>query len=110
MFPTKSLASSVEHDRQIAEALFNSTECDVTTRMNELGTDLSSVWRRAFRYRAEREASANALLIRDGQPIVTTSRCSDGAWSFDGTTLRFSRTIATAPPDRPMALVLKVKP
>lgn len=110
LFPTKSLAASVEHDRLIAEALFNVTECDVNTRMNKLGTDLASVWRRAFRYRAEREATSNALRVREGKPIETASRCSDGGWTSDGTTLRFSREIATPPPDRPMPLVLRVKP
>jgi hypothetical protein len=110
MFPTKMLANSVEHDRLIAEELFNTTKCDVTARANELGVDLTSVWRRAFRYRAEREATANALRIREGKPIETASRCSDGAWTFDGTTLRFSREIPTAAPDKPMPLVLQVKP
>jgi uncharacterized glyoxalase superfamily protein PhnB len=97
------------HDRQIAEELFNETRCDVSTRMNKLGTDLSSVWRRAFRYRAEREATANALRIREGKPVETDSRCSDGAWTFDRTALRFSREIVTAAPDTPMPLVLRVK-
>lgn len=110
MFPTKFLATSVEHDRQIAQHVFKATSCDVTTTMNEIGTDLSSVWRRAFRYRAEREASANALRVREGKPIETKSVCSDGAWSLDGTTLRFSREIQTPAPDRPMPLVLKVAP
>lgn len=109
LFPTKSLASSVENDRRIAVELFNTKQCDVNTRMNELGTDLRFVWRRAFRYRAEREATANALRVREGKSIETASRCSDGAWAFDGTTLRFSRAIATAPPDTPMPLVLRVK-
>jgi hypothetical protein len=109
MFPTKWLADSVERDRRIAEALFSETRCDVNAPMNDLGTDLSSVWRRAFRYRAEREATANALRLRQGKPIETGSRCSDGRWSFDGTTLRFSREIATAAPDWPMPLVLRVK-
>ena len=109
-FPTKWLATSVDHDRQIAEELFNLTRCDVTTPMNELGTDLSSVWRRAFRYRAEREATANALRVREGKSIETGSRCSDGGWMFDGTTLRFSREIVSAAPDAPMPLVLRVKP
>lgn len=108
MFPTKWLATSVEHDRRIAEEMFQATACDVGARMNDLGTDLTSVWRRAFRYRAEREAAANALRVREGKPIETASRCSDGAWTFDGTTLRFTRDIATAPPDRPMPLVLRV--
>jgi hypothetical protein len=110
MFPTKSLAASVEHDRLIAEEVFKTTRCDVTVRMNDLGTDLSSVWRRAFRYRAEREATANALLVREGKAIQNASRCSDGQWAFDGTTLRFSRQIATAAPDRPMPLTLRVRP
>jgi len=109
-FPTKWLADSVDRDRGIAEALFKETGCDVNTPMNDLGTDLSSVWRRAFRARAEREATANALRVREGKSIETISRCSDGGWMFDGTTLRFSREIATAAPDRPMPLVLQVKP
>jgi hypothetical protein len=109
-FPTKWLAESVDRDREIAESLFNETRCDVNTPMNDLGTDLSSVWRRAFRSRAEQEATANALRVRVGKSIETNSRCSDGTWSFDGTTLRFSREIATAAPDKPMPLVLQVKP
>jgi hypothetical protein len=110
MFPTKMLADSVEHDRLIAEELFHTTRCDVNARANELGVDLTSVWRRAFRYRAEREATANALRVREGKPIQTVSRCSDSRWTFDGTTLRFSREIPTAAPDRPMPLVLRVEP
>ena len=109
-FPTKWLAASIEHDRLIAEELFDLTRCDVNAPVNELGTDLTSVWRRAFRYRAEREATANALRVREGKPIETGSSCSDGGWAFDGTTLRFSREIETAAPDRPMPLVLRVKP
>lgn len=109
-FPTKWLANSVDRDRVIAETLFKETRCDVNTPMNDLGTDLSSVWRRAFRARAEREATANALRVRVGKSIQTNSRCSDGSWMFDGTTLRFSREIATALPDTPMPLVLRVKP
>jgi hypothetical protein len=109
ILPTTWLADSVEKDRRIAESLFNETRCDVTAPRNDLGVDLSSVWRRAFRFRAEREATANALRVRQGKPIETRSRCSDGAWTFDGTTLRFSRDIATTAPDRPMPLVLRLK-
>jgi hypothetical protein len=108
MFPTKMLADNVEHDRLIADELFTTTRCDVNARANELGVDLTTVWRRAFRYRAEREATANALRVREGKPIATASRCSDSRWTFDGTTLRFSRDIPTAAPDRPMPLVLRV--
>jgi hypothetical protein len=110
IFPTKMLAGEVDHDRAIAEELFKETRCDVNARENELGTDLTSVWRRAFRYRAEREATANALRVREGKPIESASRCSDGGWTFDGTTLRFSREIAAAAPDMAMPLVLRIKP
>jgi hypothetical protein len=110
IFPTKMLADSVDRDRGIAEELVKETRCDVNVRANELGTDLTSVWRRVFRYRAEREATANALRVREGKPIETASRCSDGGWTFDGTTLRFSREISTPAPDRPMPLVLRVNP
>ncbi len=110
LFPTKFLADSVEHDRLIAEEVFSTTRCDVNARENKLGVDLSSVWRRAFRYRAEREATANALRAREGKPVEAASRCSDGGWTFDGTTLRFSREIPTAPPDKPMPLVLRIAP
>jgi hypothetical protein len=108
LFPTKFLANSVEHDRRIAEDLLKETRCDVNMRMNELGVDLTFVWRRAFRYRAEREATAKALQVREGKPIETATACSDGTWTFDGTTLRFTREIATAP-DRTMPLALRVK-
>lgn len=110
IFPTKWFATSFEHDRLIAEELANLKRCEVNTRVNKVGTDLSSLWRRAFRYRAEREATVNALRVREGKAIETGSRCSDGRWAFDGTTLRFSREIATAVPDSPMPLVLRVKP
>lgn len=109
MFPTRWHAGSVEHDRRIAEKVFNESRCDVTTEENDLGVDLSFVWRRAFRYRAEREATANALRAREGKAIVSASRCTDGEWTFDGATLRFSREIPTAPRDTPMPLVLRVK-
>ncbi len=109
LFPTKMLAASVDHDRSIAEELLKETRCDVSPRANELGTDLTSVWRRAFRYRAEREATANAIRAREGKSIDPTSRCTDGSWTFDGTTLRFTHEIPTAAPDRPMPLALGVK-
>lgn len=110
MLPTRWLASSIERDRRIAETLFEERRCDVTAPMNDLGTDLSSVWRRAFRYRAEREATANALRVRGGGAIESASRCSDGGWTLDGTTLRFGRELPTAPPDTPMPLVLRLAP
>ena len=109
IFPTKMLADSVDRDREIAASLRPVTACEVKTRMNELGPDVSSVWRRAFRFRAEREETANALRVREGSPIETKSMCSDGTWSFDGTTLRFSREIPMGG-ERPLPLTLRLKP
>jgi hypothetical protein len=109
IFRNKWLAASIDHDRQIAEEVFIDTRCDVNARVNDQGTDLTSLWRRAFRYRAEQEATANALRVREGKSIEPGSRCSDGGWVFDGTTLRFSREIATPAPDKPMPLVLRLK-
>lgn len=108
--PIRSHVEGIEHDRGIAMEIFRETRCDVTPRVNKHGSDLTSIWRRAFRYRAEREATANALRVREGRPVETVSRCADGSWSFDGGTLRFSREIAMRPPDRPMPLTLRLDP
>ena len=78
--------------------------------MNDLGVDLSFLWRRAFRFRAELEATANAVRVRQGKPIETGSRCSDGRWAFVDATLRFSRVIATNESDTQMPLVRRIKP
>jgi hypothetical protein len=85
-FPLKSLAETIDRDRKVADAFAGATACEVR------GTaDIG--WQRAFRYRAEREATANALHARAGQPIEERSQCSDGGWSFDGKMLRFTRPI-----------------
>jgi hypothetical protein len=67
-------------------------------------------WQRPFRYRLEREATANALRARGGQPIQEGSHCSDGRWSFDGKWLRFSKPIALPERrDTSMPLTLHVR-
>jgi hypothetical protein len=68
------------------------------------------IWQRMFRAAAEREAAANAMRVAQGQPIVTTSACSDGAWSFDGHRLSFSRELPASSPTEvamPLSLVLR---
>jgi hypothetical protein len=110
IFPTRMLANSIDHDRSIAEEVANTTRCDVNIPMNEVGVDLSFVWRRAFRYRAEREGTANALRVRQGRPIESHSRCIDGGWTFDGTTLRFSHDIVTAPSGKAIPLTMQLRP
>jgi hypothetical protein len=98
-FPLKPFAERIERERTLAGELARVTECEFD-RVTETGDRsdpngrLDIGWQRAFRFRAEREATANALRARAGQPIEEGSRCSDGGWSFDGTTLRFAKPIA----------------
>jgi hypothetical protein len=98
-FPVKPFAKAIERDRTLTSELARVTECECN-RVIETGNRsdpngrLDIGWQRAFRYRVEREATANALRARAGQPIAERSRCSDGRWSFDGKTLRFARPIA----------------
>ncbi len=108
IFPTRWLAQSMDRDRKIAEELANSNACDVEARENDLGPSLVTVWRRAFRFRAEREATANAIRVREGKPIEATSKWSDGGWRLDGTTLRPQREIPMDAEQMPMPLTLRI--
>jgi hypothetical protein len=97
-FPMKPFAERIERERILAGELARVTGCEFD---HVTGTDdrsdpngrLDIGWQRAFRFRVEREATANALRARAGQPIVS-SHCSDGGWSFDGKTLRFAKPMA----------------
>lgn len=108
LFPTRSLAGSVDHDRAIAETLAAATGCEVEVPMNDFGPDLRSVWQRAFRFRVEREAAANALRVRRGEPILATSAYGNDTWTLEGATLRYSRELPTTGDDLAMPLVLRV--
>lgn len=70
--------------------------------------NIGSSWSRALRYEAEREATANALRARAGEPVIAQSRCSDGSWRFDNGRLSFTGEI---PPvgkhEMPLALSLR---
>lgn len=99
VFPLKPFATAIDRERALMSELLPMTACELT-RVTETGnrsdplSRLDIGWQRAFRYRAEREATAKALRARAGQPIEAGSRCSDGTWSFDGKTLRFTKPIA----------------
>jgi hypothetical protein len=115
MFPLKPFAERIERERILAGELARMTECDfnrVTEPADRKDPNgrIDIGWQRAFRYRVEREATANALRIRAGQPIEESSRCSDGKWSFDGKTLRFTKPIALREKlDTSMPLTLHVR-
>src|SRR2546428_57682 len=91
-FPVKPFAEAIDRERTFTGELARVTDCEFH-RVSET-PDLDIGWQRAFRYRVEREATANALRARAGQPIEEGSHCSDGGWSFDGKTLRFAKPIA----------------
>jgi hypothetical protein len=97
-FPLKPFAERVERERALAGELARVTACEFdgvtgTGDRPDPPATLDIGWQRAFRYRVEREATANALRARAGQPIGMGSHCSDGGWSFDGKTLRFAKPI-----------------
>ncbi len=114
VFALKPFAERIERERALTAELGRMTECEFkrVTETGDRGDPLSRLdigWRRSFRYRAEREATANALRARAGQPIEAGSRCSDGTWSFDGKTLRFAKPIALPEKiDTSMPLTLQV--
>jgi len=114
-FPVKPFAAAIDRERAITGEFARMTECefrgpvDTGDRTDPVGT-LDIAWQRAFRYRAEREAIANALRARAGLPIEEGSRCSDGRWIFDGKTLRFPTPIALHERlDTSMPLTLRVR-
>ena len=105
----------LDRERTIAGELARMTECEFRVpietgdRTDPIGR-LDIGWQRAFRYRAEREATANALRARAGLPIVEASHCSDGRWTFDGKTLQFAKPIALGERrDTSMPLTLRVR-
>jgi hypothetical protein len=70
--------------------------------------NLEAIWLRAFRSVPEREATMNAMRIAEGQPIVATSACSDGAWRFENDRLTFSREILKSENETVMPLSLVI--
>ncbi|HET7706779.1 MAG TPA: hypothetical protein VFM36_11880 [Thermoanaerobaculia bacterium] len=108
-FPLKPFAEAVERERIFTGELVRVTECEFQRESRTPAVDIG--WQRAFRYRAEREATANALRARAGQPIDERSQCSDGAWQFDGTTLSFPKPIALPERrDTSMPLTIRISP
>jgi hypothetical protein len=114
-FPLKPFAERMERERTLAIELARLTDCQLN-RLTETGDRSDPIfrldigWQRAFRYRVEREGTANALRARAGAPIEERSRCRDGRWSFDGKTLRFAKPIALPERrDTSMPLTLQIR-
>ena len=114
-FPMKMFAERIDRERTLIGERARVTDCEFHPRVETVDHGdpnfrIDIGWQRAFRYRAEREATANALRARAGQPIEERSRCSDGAWSLDGTTLRFAKEIALPEKrDTSMPLTLRIR-
>jgi hypothetical protein len=69
--------------------------------------EFGKTFARVRRFAAEREAVANALRVRAGQPMQSQSRCSDGAWLVESGRLRFTRDIPrSSPSEMPLTLVI----
>jgi hypothetical protein len=72
---------------------------------------IASVWVRAWRYRIEREATANALRVHAGLPVGRASACSDVSWTTapasDGVLLQYNGpALADRGADMPRQLLL----
>ncbi|HET8775887.1 MAG TPA: hypothetical protein VFP80_18965 [Thermoanaerobaculia bacterium] len=63
-------------------------------------------WAGVLRFEAEREATANALRVRAGQPAIESSRCSDGQWHSENGQISFTREIPGKEKDMPLRLNL----
>ena len=114
-FNRAALANMAVHQRDMAEQLSRVTECNFDgkdfferrmsriPRWNIAGKvampNVGAAWTRLRRSEAEREATANALRIRAGQPFDPRSRCSDGVWRYENGTLSFTG-------DLPLTLVI----
>jgi len=111
VFPLKPFAQRIDRERTLTGELARVTDCEFHPAPAAPDVaDLDITWQRALRYRAEREATANALRARARQPIEERSHCSDGGWSFDGKTLRFAKPIALSErSDTSMPLTLHVR-
>jgi hypothetical protein len=104
-----STVNFTRHQRETAEQIAAATACtfdggafaqqrlDAIPRWNIpariVTPNMGAAWQRAFRTMAEREATANAMRMAQGQPIVATSACSDGAWKYENGRLSFSRDL-----------------
>ena len=118
------MASYAIHQRETAELISTLTDCGLDAaafdakrralipRWNVMARvaapNLASIWSRALRYEAEREATANALRVRAGQPIVERSQCSDGSWTYMHGTLSFGRGLPMPSPQTVMPLLLQI--
>lgn len=115
-----SLANLVRHERKTALDVSRVTACgfdskaygerraEAIPRWNTLAriASVSLPWSRVLRYEAEREATANALRVRAGQPLQERSRCSDGAWRFENGQLAFT---AALPPPAASSMPLRLQ-
>ena len=55
--------------------------------------NLTAVWHRLMRFRAELEATERVLQLRAGEKLTVNSRCSDGTWQLTPNGMKFSRAI-----------------
>jgi hypothetical protein len=120
-----SMLGIARHQRDSAAQIAAMTTCDfdgpafyeqrmqAIPRWNHLAQmalpNLGVALDRSFRVVAEREAAVNAMRIAQGQPIIATSGCSDGTWTYANGRLSFSRDIRpSSSADQAMPLSLAI--
>jgi len=96
-----------ERLRGMAAEVLQAKACDASSAKFEavrekLGAratpNLIASWERLMRFRAEREARRNVLRIRDGQPPLPDTQCSDASWQVTPASFKFTRDVAVQRP------------
>ena len=99
--------------RGMAEEVIRARACDSTSPQfdavrQKLGAratpTLIQGWARLMRFKAEREATRNVILIRQGQKPSAESQCSDGSWEVTPIGFKFTRDIEVERPQIKYAL------
>jgi hypothetical protein len=70
--------------------------------------NLTSVWQRVGRFRAERELTARILEVKSGASASSQSECADGRWVYEGSRIRFSAPLDVGRPQFAVPLAYEV--
>jgi hypothetical protein len=105
-----SAADLVEAERKTARVIAANERCDFPTDLASRRTgwwnlparsvptpNISSIWQRLFRFRAELEATDRTLRLRKGQPSLERSGCPEGKWIYTDRGFRFSHRFPKPP-------------
>ena len=96
-------AQAIRLLREHAKYAISSNACDADDRQlavessisafNVAMPNITAIWKRVMRFRAELEATERVLQIRAGQPPSPKSTCSDGSWNVTAHSIKFTRDL-----------------